>query len=103
MAEIIKGTTPTIVYTFSTVRVSDISVAYLTIKQDGTTKLERDLTTATVGENSLSWTLTQAETLALAVDDTINLMLNWKLADGTRGASRKGSFNIGDNYKDEVI
>lgn len=103
MAEIIKGTTPTIVYTFSTVRVSDISVAYLTIKQDGTTKLERDLTTATVGENSLSWTLTQAETLDLAGNDTINLMLNWKLADGTRGASRKGSFNIGDNYKDEVI
>ena len=103
MAEIIQATTPTIVYKFSTVRVSDISVAFLTIKQDGVTKLERDLTTATVGDASLSWTLTQEETLSFAENETINMMLNWKLADGTRGASRKGSFNIGDNYKDEVI
>ena len=102
MAEIIQGTTPTIVYTFANVSVTDISVAILTLKQNGTVIVERNLDTAEVGTSSLSWTLTQEETLQFT-GSTINSMLNWKLADGTRGASKKGSFAIEDNYVKEVI
>ena len=101
MASIIRGTTPTIKYSFSQVAVSDIVSAYLTIK-DGKEGLERDITTATVGENDISWTLTQAETLALDAGPVI-IMLNWKLADGTRGASSKTAATVVKNHKEVVI
>lgn len=101
MAEIIKGTTPTIQYNFSDVNVENITEAYLSIKQNGAVALEKDLDTAIVGENSLSWTLTQQETLAM--QGRVSMMLNWLLTDGTRGASEKTTVLIDTNYKDEVI
>ena len=102
MATIIRGTTPTIKYTFHTVRPSDISVAYLTAKQGGVTKLEKDLTAATVGTDYLAWTLTQEETLTLDTTMTY-FMCNWKKDDGTRGASTEMGVMIAKNQKNEVI
>ena len=99
--DIIKGTTPTLVYTFNTVRVSDIRTAVLTIKRSGEIKVERDLTTATVGTDKLSWTLTQAETLA--VDGNAAIMLNWVTVDGIRGASKETAVRFSPNHKEEVI
>lgn len=99
MASIIKGTTPTFKYTFKTVDVSKITTAFLTIKSK--TNLEKDLNDAVIGTNYLAWTLTQSETLALG--DHISVMVNWKLQDGTRGASAKKQFLIDVNYKDVVI
>ena len=65
MDEIIRGTTPTITFSFSSVRPSDISAAYLTIScLGGTALVERELDSATVSSSSISWTLTQEETLA---------------------------------------
>lgn len=101
MAEITRGTTPTIRYVFKTIEVSRIRTALLTIKQDGVIKLERDLTTASVGENDLSWTLTQEETLSL--DDESEAMLNWVTADGTRGVGKPLKIVFLDNHKQEVI
>ena len=98
---IINGTTPTIQYTFNDVNVANITEAYLTIKQNGAVTLEKDLETAVVGEKSLSWTLTQQETLAM--QGKVSMMLNWLLTDGTRGASDKTAVLIDTNYKDEVI
>lgn len=98
---IIRGTTPTIVYTFDVVHVSDISKAVLTIKRNGEIKVERDLTTATVGVDKLSWTLTQAETLS--VDGNAAVMINWVTQDGTRGASAETPVHFTANHKDEVI
>lgn len=99
MASIIRGTTPTIKYTFNTIKVEDITAAYLSVK--GATTLEKSLDVATVGEDYIAWTLSQAETLELG--DSISVMVNWLLEDGTRGASTKKSFMIEENYKGVII
>lgn len=100
--EIIRGTTPTITYTFKNVKVSDIEVAYFTIKQAGVILVEKTLSDAAVGESSLSWELTQEDTLGLNIGNA-EPMVNWKLTSGLRGASRKASIGIIDNHKNEVI
>ena len=102
MAEIIRGTTPTIKYTFKTVATADIAVAYLTAEQDGAVVIEKDLTDSTVGTGYLAWTLSQEETLSLK-EKAVSFMCNWKKADGTRGASKPMSVLIAGNYKSEVI
>ena len=99
MARIIRGTTPTLKYVFKSVSVSDIVSAYLTIKAN--TTIEKTLESAVVGTNYISWTLTQAETLAFG--NEIYVMLNWKLSGGTRGASEQKAIIIADNLKDSVI
>lgn len=103
MASIIRGTTPTLQYTFNDVTVANITSAYLTIKVDNTSEhdIEKDLSSATVAQKSISWTLTQAETLSFG--ESISVMVNWKLTDGTRGASEKTKIMIDDNYKEDVI
>ena len=103
MASIIRGTTPTLQYTFNDVTVANITSAYLTIKVDNTAEhdIEKDLSSATVAQKSISWTLTQAETLSFGTN--ISVMINWKLQDGTRGASEKTKIMIDDNYKEDVI
>ena len=102
MTKIIIGTTPTITYKFKVVDVSEITVAILTIKERGATLIEKDLSDATVGEDSLSWTLSQEETLSIGAKSA-SMMLNWKLADSTRGASDVVLITGGDNHIREVI
>lgn len=79
---IARGTTPTIEYTFTIVDTSNITKAYLTIKQ-GRTTIEKDLSEATIGEGSLSWTLTQEETLALSTKAFADIQCRYKTSDGT--------------------
>lgn len=102
MTKIIIGTTPTITYKFKVVDVSQITVAILTIKERGVNIIELNLSDATVGEDSLSWTLTQEETLQIGVK-TCTMMLNWKTEDGTRGASEEVSVQGAPNHIREVI
>lgn len=102
MANVIRATTPTVTYKFNVIDVADIVTAYLTIKQSGSTIIEKDLNDATVGKDTLSWTFTQAETIQMA-QGKISCMLNWLTEDGTRGASDKSVIIIDSNYKDEVI
>lgn len=102
MTKIIIGTTPTITYKFRIVDVSEITVAILTIKERGVNIIELNLSDATVGEDSLSWTLTQEETLLIGAR-TATMMLNWKTEDGTRGASEQVFVTGGDNHIREVI
>ena len=102
MTKIIIGTTPTITYKFKVVDVSEITVAILTIKERGVNIIELNLSDATIGEDSLSWTLTQEETLQLGAK-TATMMLNWKTEDGTRGASEQVFVTGGDNHIREVI
>jgi len=102
MTKIIIGTTPTITYKFKVVDVSEITVAILTIKERGVNIIELNLSDATVGEDSLSWTLTQEETLLIGAR-TATMMLNWKTEDGTRGASEQVFVTGGDNHIREVI
>lgn len=102
MTKIIIGTTPTITYKFKVVDVTDIVIAILTIKERGTVIIEKDIEDAVIGEDTLSWTLTQQETLFIGMK-TCAMMLNWKLADGTRGASDVVLVTGGDNHIREVI
>lgn len=98
---IIRGTTPTIKYTFKVVDPASITAAFLTIKKGGEIVIEKDLAAASVGEDSLSWTLTQAETLSIA--GMAQVMLNWLLNDGTRGASLQTVVKFDPNHIEEVI
>ena len=102
MAQIIRGTTPTIQFTFNYVPVENINTAVLTIKQSCVEKVEKDITAATAGEKTLSWTLTQAESLSLA-NGACKIQCNWLLADGTRGASKIYSVEVTANQVIEVI
>lgn len=102
MAAIIRGTTPTIEYTFKTVNVDNIVTAYLTIMQRGVVIIEKDLSQADIGEKSLSYSLSQEETLSLAIGKA-SMMHNFVLGDGTRGASDEVEVDIERNHKNEVI
>lgn len=102
MTRIIIGTTPTITYKFKFVPVSSIVKAVLTIKERGVNIIEKTLSDATVGEDTLSWTLTQEETLAIGVKSA-SIMLNWLTADGTRGASKEENVNGVNNHIREVL
>lgn len=101
MGYIISCTTPTIKYNFKVVDPAHITEAYLTITEGGETIIERDLTTATIGEHSLAWTLTQAETFEF--DKSVVVQLNWLTDSGVRGASEKVRIVISENLKNEVI
>ena len=102
MAQIIRGTTPTIQFTFNNVPVGNISTAVMTIRQACAKKAEKDLTEATAGDKTLSWTLTQEESLSLA-NGVCKIQCNWLLADGTRGASKIYNVEITANQIHEVI
>lgn len=103
MADLIIGTTPTIKYDFNTVDVSDIVTAILSIKSEGSIVVQKSLEEAAVSEASLSWTLTQQETLSFKPNQKARMMLNYKLSDGTRGASSETEINIRTNHITEVI
>lgn len=101
MASIIRGTTPTLKYKFNDVDVSNITDAFLTIHTGSAEDIEKTLTDAEVGKDYLSWTITQTECLSFG--DSISTMINWKLTDGTRGASDKTTIMIKNNYKEVEI
>ncbi len=102
MTRIIIGTTPTITYTFNVVPVSSIVTADLTIRQRTGIVLEKHLSDATVGENTLSWTLTQEETLSLGMQ-VGTIMVNWLTADGVAGVSEMAMVSGADNHRREVL
>lgn len=101
--DIVRGTTPTIKYTFSTIAGTDITAAYLTFTQSGVVVVEKDLSDATTGSNFILWTLTQAETLLLRPCVPVRIMLNWKTTDGTRGIGKTINATVKNNDKGTVI
>ena len=103
MAELIRGTTPTIKIAFKTIDTSAISVAYLCFKRGTATILEKSLESAIVQPGYISWTLTQQESFRLAAHQNIQVMCDWKLASGTRGRSTVLSCKIEPTGKNEVI
>ena len=76
-----RGTTAVIKYKFKTIDVNSITTCYLTIRQ-GDVEIEKDLSAATADteENTLSWKLTQAETLRLNASKEIERQLRYKTA-----------------------
>lgn len=100
---IVRGTTPTIKFKFSSVRVADIVVAYLVLKTFEREIVERDKESAEIGDDYIAWTLTQEETLRLNAGNTVKIFCDWKTADGTRGRSTIGRFDVEETGKTEVI
>lgn len=104
MVKIIIGTTPTIKYTFSVVDPADFAEAIMTIKDSRKQeKLRKTLDTATVGTDSIEWTLTQEETLSLGTGSALSIMLNWLTNSGVRGASAEEPVITVNNHIREVI
>lgn len=103
MDVIIRGTTPTLKFTFSKVDTAEIVTAYLVIKQLDEIVVEKNMTAATIAEGSVSWTLTQSESLSLKNKVRAGIYCDWVLSDGTRGRSKYVECNIGDSGKNEVI
>lgn len=102
MTQIIIGTTPTITYKFKIVSPADLTKAILTIKCNGQLILEKTLADAVAGEDSLSWTLTQQETLNIGTR-SCKMMLNWVTHSGKRGASEETAIMGVSNHVREVI
>ena len=99
--EIIRGTTPTLIFTFSTIDVNNITTAYLTVKGD--VSFEKDIDQAVKDENTLSWTLTQTETLSLVVNKPVTIYCDWVTIDGTRGRSKQKTAMVAPTGKEMVI
>lgn len=102
MANVIRGTTPTIIYTFETVDVAHIAKAFLTVKANGSIIIEKDINDAVAGEKTLSFELSQADTLKMLFPEC-KVMLNWVLDDGTRGAGEEITLHVYDNHINDVI
>ena len=100
---IIRYTTPTVIFSYSDITVSSITKAYLTIKQRNNEIITKDITTATVGSSSLSWTLSQAETALLTAGVPAQICCDWLLNDGTRGRSDIKTEQVENTGKAEVI
>lgn len=103
---IIRWTTPTFEFSFGEdIDVSDIDTAYLVLKQWGNTIVSKDITEADIDTdaNSISWTLTQAETGLVVTAKKCDVMMDWLLDDGTRGRSDVASYSVEDSGINEVI
>lgn len=100
---ITRGTTPTITYSFKVVNPSDIEIAFLTITQAGKKMAELALASAVVGESSVSWQLTQAETLALNDRLPAEIQMRYRLKDGTAHATAISRVPPGAILKDGEI
>lgn len=102
---IVRGTTPTFIITFQTIDVADIDTAYLVLKQWDATKISKDITSATVDSEAgtLSWTLTQTESLTLETSKKCSIMCDWLTDSGTRGRSVEKIESVENPGKNEVI
>lgn len=88
MNDVIRGTTPKIRFTFRKIAISDIETAFLTIKQNNSKVIEKSLEDATIGEQYLTFPLSQEDTLKLKANTTLKIQIRWKLFDGNAGASK---------------
>lgn len=102
MNELVRGTTPTIRYTFPVVDTSKLTVAKLVIEQ-GEAKITKELAEGTVEEGYVEWTLTQSETLSLTPNINAVIKLDWKLQDGTRGIGHTQTVQVTSSAINEVI
>ena len=103
---IIRWTTPTFEFPFDEdISVSDIDSAYLVLKQWGNTIVSKDISEADIDSdaNTVSWTLTQAETGLVVTAKKCDVMCDWVLSDGTRGRSDVASYSVEDSGINEVI
>lgn len=93
---IIRGTTPTVRFTFGSVNPAQITDAYLVLKQQGQEVIRVEMEDAIVGEHTLSWVLTQEQTLALTAGKDTTIVCDWLLSTGVRGRSEEAVYKTGE-------
>ena len=103
MTEIIRGTTPTIVFTFSDISTSEIVDARLVIRQCGNVIIEKGIDEAEFDENAIYWALTQKNTLRLKPCQNGVIVCDWLLDSELRGRSKELRFSVGEPAINEVI
>lgn len=104
MTQIIRGTTPTIIFQFSDISVEDITDAVLSVKQSGATIVTASADDAwfdTV-DNTIAWTLTQEQTLGID-NRTGSIVCDWVTSDGLRGRSVEEFFSVGQPGVEDVL
>lgn len=100
---IVRGTTPTIRYKFKVIDPSRIVVAYFTMTQNKTLILEKDLSDAVIGEDYVSWQLSQEETLSLNVKQTAHFQCRYRTDDMSAFATLESEEKVYNVLKDGVI
>ena len=102
MIKIVVGTTPKIRWKFSKVDVSDIITATMTIKRYGTNVIVKEIDSAIVNDDEITYSLSQGETLGIGVG-TCEVMLNWVTNNGIRGTSGITHIEFTKNHINEVL
>ena len=97
----VRGTTPTIKFKFSVVDPNDIVVAFLSVKQKNNV-LEKDISDAVIGEDYISWDLTQAETLSFA-KGAVNIECRYRTTSGKAYKTKVLEEGVEDVQKDGEI
>lgn len=101
---ITRGTTPTITYRFRVVDPANFAAAQFIMKQ-GDVLIEKTLEDAVLcaEQNTLSFNLTQAETLQLHPRIETLMKLRYRMNDGKVGASKTVSVSPDQILKDGEI
>lgn len=102
---IARGTTPSLKFTFDTVDINNISVAFMTVEQFHRTVIEKDLTDAEKSnvDNALIWDLSQEETLKLSDRDDIKIQIRYKTLDNNAFISQIYTVKPYEILKEGVI
>ena len=101
-----QGTTPEIRYKFSKILVADITDAYLSVRQDGTKLIEKDLNSAVeinTTNNYIEWRLTQEETQQFDPFTPLEVQIKYKTNAGLVYTSKIKSESSYEDIKNEVI
>ena len=106
MDSILQGTTPTLTISIDPTdfSVSNIVALEFTFKQKNniTVHTLQDVTVDTTA-NTVSYTFTQAETLAFIPDVLLSVQLRFMFADGSIVGTNRMNFNINDLISSEVL
>lgn len=106
MDSILQGTTPTITIAIDPTdfSVSDIVALEFTTKQKSNISVYnlQDVTLDPAA-NTVSYTFTQAETLAFIPDVLLSVQLRFMFADGSIVGTNRMNFNINDLISSEVL
>ena len=106
MDSILQGTTPTLTIAIDPTdfEVSNIVALEFTVKQKTNVSIYglSDVTLDTE-ENTISYTFTEAETLAFIPDILLTVQLRFLFADGSICGTNRINFNVNDLISTEVL
>lgn len=106
MASILQGTTPSITFNISEddFAVTDVTKLELTFSNDGNTvKKALDAVALDAVANSITYTFTEAETLALVPSARLYYQLRFGFQDGSIVGTPKASLNVSDLISEEAL